>query len=95
MSGDRYMNIPRDKIPWEPTIDPEKCTNCGNCLDFCSNGVFEQIDGLLTVVKPLNCVVGCSACQKICPSGALRFPEMESFVETLRNLRNEYATPKG
>ncbi len=40
MAGQTYMNIPREKIPWYPAIDEELCTSCGNCLNFCSNGVF-------------------------------------------------------
>ena len=25
-----------------PTIDEDKCTNCGRCLHFCAFGVFEK-----------------------------------------------------
>jgi NAD-dependent dihydropyrimidine dehydrogenase PreA subunit len=40
MASGTYMNIPQEKIPWYPVIDEDLCTNCGNCLEFCSNGVF-------------------------------------------------------
>jgi Fe-S-cluster-containing hydrogenase component 2 len=24
-----------------PKVDPEKCTECGKCIDFCENGAFQ------------------------------------------------------
>lgn len=90
MAENTYMNIPREKIPWYPTIDTEKCTNCGSCMDFCSNDVFEQGEESMKVTQPFNCVVGCSACMKVCPADAIGFPDQQELVETLKNLRREY-----
>jgi NAD-dependent dihydropyrimidine dehydrogenase PreA subunit len=90
MADNTYMKIPREKIPWFPTIDPEKCTNCGSCLEFCSNGVFEQGEESMKVVSPYNCVVGCSSCVKICPSDAIGFPDLKELIEMLKKLRKEY-----
>jgi pyrroline-5-carboxylate reductase len=28
------MSVPREKIPWYPTIEQELCTNCGVCVEF-------------------------------------------------------------
>lgn len=92
MAENTYMKIPREKIPWYPTIDPEKCTNCGSCLEFCSNGVFEQGEDTMMVVNPYNCVVGCSSCVKICPSDAITFPDQQELIEKLKKLRKEYAS---
>jgi len=90
MAENTYMKIPREKIPWYPTIDPEKCTNCGSCMNFCSNEVFEQGEESMKVARPLNCVVGCSACLKECPADALHFPDQQELIETLKKLRGEH-----
>jgi ferredoxin len=36
-----YEGVPRNKIPWYPTIDYEKCINCGKCVEYCHLGVYE------------------------------------------------------
>ena len=87
MAGRDYMGIPREEIPWYPTIDADLCTSCGSCVDFCSNDVFEQGEISVIVVNPYNCVVGCDACKNDCPSGAIRFPEKNELILKLRELR--------
>ena len=84
------MSIPREKIPWYPTIAQELCTNCGVCVDFCPHQVYAVVDIQTTVTAPYNCVVGCSNCTSQCTPGAIRFPDMEQFVQTLRQLRTEF-----
>ena len=32
--------LPREKIPWFPTIAYDACIGDRECLDFCKNGVF-------------------------------------------------------
>jgi NAD-dependent dihydropyrimidine dehydrogenase PreA subunit len=85
------MGIPRELIPWFPKIDPDKCINDGVCIDFCDNGVFAQLDISTVVANPLNCVVGCSSCARVCPSDALSFPDNEEFVAILQQLREQHA----
>lgn len=41
MSEETYEGIPRNKIPWDPKIDYEKCITCGKCVDFCHVGAFK------------------------------------------------------
>ncbi len=83
--------IPREKIPWFPTIDPDLCIGDQDCINFCKNDVlvFDEDALKAIVIKPFNCVVGCDACSKICPQEAIRFPEKEGFRGTLRRLRVE------
>ena len=91
MSAKPYMGIPREEIPWFPTIDPEACINDAVCLEFCANDVFGQGDLTMLVANPMNCVVGCSSCTRICPTDAIHFPDLEGFVGTLRSLREQHA----
>jgi ferredoxin len=30
--SEKWNGIPREEVPWYPTIDPEKCTSCGICV---------------------------------------------------------------
>jgi len=36
--------VPREKIPWFPTVDPERCTGCRICFEFCQHGVYAWDD---------------------------------------------------
>jgi NAD-dependent dihydropyrimidine dehydrogenase PreA subunit len=84
-------SIPREKIPWYPTIDTDVCTGDQECINFCKNNVFEwdEENGHPIVKNPFNCVVGCSACAKVCPVEAITFPTMQELRETVRQLREE------
>lgn len=77
MSSKSYMGIQRDKIPWCPKVDGDKCIGCGECVETCSNGVFvlnEEINKV-EVVNPDNCVVLCDKCAAFCPQEAISFPD--------------------
>jgi NAD-dependent dihydropyrimidine dehydrogenase PreA subunit len=90
MAGRDYMGFPREQIPWYPTIQADLCTGCGSCLEFCSNDVFELgDDGVMQVINPYNCVVGCTSCAKMCPVDAITFPAQQELVALLRKLRQE------
>ncbi|HEX2395527.1 MAG TPA: hypothetical protein VHI78_09275 [Bacteroidales bacterium] len=60
---------------WYPLIDVARCTNCGQCADFCLFGVYEKPDNQVTVVNPRGCKNNCPACARICPSAAIIFPK--------------------
>jgi len=85
-----WLNVPREKIPWYPTIDESKCIGCGACVRFCQHGVF-SLDGdrrKARVVNPYSCVVGCAACDKICPQGAISHPDIREVMAIVRKLRH-------
>ena len=84
------MTVPREVIPWYPTIDEERCTNCGVCVDYCTHSVYTMNAVRTIVTAPYSCVVGCSNCESLCTTAAIRFPEMEHFVATIRELRARY-----
>jgi NAD-dependent dihydropyrimidine dehydrogenase PreA subunit len=91
MSEETWHGIPRNKIPWYPTIDYDKCITCGKCVDFCHMSVFatEEKDGKkkTAVENPYSCIVTCTGCDAVCPTGAIKHPSKKEFREKLNDLR--------
>jgi MinD superfamily P-loop ATPase len=50
------------------TIDPDKCTLCGACLEHCR---FGAVDLDPPRIDPFACE-GCGLCSRLCPAGAIR-----------------------
>jgi NAD-dependent dihydropyrimidine dehydrogenase PreA subunit len=89
---ENYHGIPRNKIPWDPTLDYSKCSSCGKCVDFCHMNTFkfEEKDGKkTTVVNPNRCVVFCRGCEDICPVGAITHPSEEETRKVILKLKKE------
>jgi NAD-dependent dihydropyrimidine dehydrogenase PreA subunit len=95
MSEETWHGIPRNKIPWYPIIDYQKCINCGKCEDYCKLGVYEleEREGKnKSVVKnPNSCVVLCTGCDGICPVGAIKHQSKKETHEIIKALRNTYS----
>ncbi len=85
--------IPREKIPWFPTVDYSLCTGDQECFNFCKNQVFtwDEEHNQPRVANPYNCVVGCQACVNVCPVQAIQFPSKDELRTTLKRLRAELA----
>jgi len=61
---------------WYPVRDASRCTHCGHCVQFCLFGVWSRGEtGEVGVTNPDACKDGCPACARICPQGAIIFPE--------------------
>lgn len=61
---------------WYPVIDYDRCSNCGQCHEFCLFGVYEKdAEERVQVVQPGNCKNNCPACARICPEAAIIFPK--------------------
>ncbi|RLI31292.1 hypothetical protein DRO48_01130 [Candidatus Bathyarchaeota archaeon] len=61
----------------KPSIDPEKCTNCGKCIKFCPVGAI-IVDARTQKPKIVEekCIKGCG-CWDVCPAGAITpWPEL-------------------
>jgi len=81
-SRTHWHGVPRQDIPWFPTVDLEICIGCELCFVTCGRDVYEikTVDsGRLksSVERPFNCMVGCSTCSAVCPSQAIKFPPQE------------------
>jgi NAD-dependent dihydropyrimidine dehydrogenase PreA subunit len=91
MAENTFMGVPREKIPWFPTIDYATCDFCMECDEFCPHRVFEHREGdeKLVVANPDNCVVFCRACAKTCGPDSITFPDKPEIVALIKKLRAE------
>ena len=71
-----WRGIPRERIPWFPTLYEDLCDDCGKCVFFCPEKVFAFTEDAQSVyvASPLKCQVGCAECARICPPTAIAFP---------------------
>ena len=83
----KKLLVPREEIPWFPTINPDLCNGCNDCKVLCKPGVFEpgppDPAGIqrpkFLVAHPYKCLVLCDRCVPICTSGAIKLPPKEDF----------------
>ena len=54
----------------EAVINPDKCTQCGRCIELCK---FDAVKDSFEV-DPIECE-GCGVCVDLCPEQAIDFPE--------------------
>ncbi len=80
-----WRGIPREEIPWFPSIMEELCDGCKVCLKFCSFGVYEYDEKTdkVKVAYPFHCEVGCSICAAKCKPKAIVFPPLK-ILEAFR-----------
>jgi NAD-dependent dihydropyrimidine dehydrogenase PreA subunit len=78
-----WKGTPRERIPWCPSVDAEKCVGCRRCYEFCSHGVYgwDENAGTPKVIEPYQCVVGCSNCSHQCDEEAITFPPLTILKE--------------
>ena len=86
LSKQLWHGLPRTEIPWYPTISADKCIGCELCYVTCGREVFEfnAEKRKAEVVRPFNCMVGCSTCAMVCPTEAISFPGRELIWKTER-----------
>ena len=58
----------------EVTVDKDKCTGCGECVDNCPASVLEIVDGHSDPVEMDECLA-CETCVEVCPEGAITVTE--------------------
>jgi len=70
-----FAGVPREQIHWHPTIDEKKCVRCGMCMN-CGRKVYEWRGNRPEVVRPDQCIVGCTTCANLCRGDAISFPPL-------------------
>jgi NAD-dependent dihydropyrimidine dehydrogenase PreA subunit len=53
------------------SLDEEKCTGCGMCLEVCPHAVIARDNGRVQIRERDACME-CGACAQNCPTGAIR-----------------------
>ena len=83
--------LPRELIPWGPTIEAGRCRGSGECVRFCPNNVFEfeASSGHARVAHFHQCTVLCNNCVTVCPNGAISFPGQDEFLDRVQELRQQ------
>ncbi|NYT06555.1 MAG: P-loop NTPase [Methanomicrobiales archaeon] len=65
----------------EPAVDPDRCTNCGECGRFCRYGALTVTPSRVLFFREL--CHSCGGCALVCPEGAIReTPVVVGSVET-------------
>ena len=67
-------------------IDPEICTNCGDCFDVCRFDAISK-ETEYHVVDPISCE-GCHYCSRVCPADAITMQIQKAgdvFVSDIKN----------
>ncbi len=107
LSQSKWHGVPRQEIPWFPTVNAEACIGCELCFVTCGREVYEieqQADGRhvkAVAERPYNCMVGCSTCSMVCPTQAISFPgrdvvwEIEKRYKIFGTVRKEAAAKRG
>lgn len=87
-----FLGIPRQLIPWYPTIDQELCTSCGVCVEACKHETYAygENPGEVFVASPYHCEVYCESCRFQCPTGAIAFPDRKAIKQLFKELRKQY-----
>jgi NAD-dependent dihydropyrimidine dehydrogenase PreA subunit len=82
----KWKGVPREEIDWAPIIDIDKCTGCGMCATSCGRSVFDYNweNKKAVVVRPLQCMVGCTSCEVWCVFNAISFPDKKYIREVIK-----------
>lgn len=98
---ERWHGIPREEVPWYPTVDLQACIGCELCYVTCGRGVYDIKDRKAIATQPYACMVGCTTCAMVCPTDAIRFPDrdlvrrVEREHKILQVVKKEAKTKRG
>jgi NAD-dependent dihydropyrimidine dehydrogenase PreA subunit len=84
LSLSSHRSTPSRQSTWYPVVFPDRCDGCQSletpkCIAYCQHEVFAILDDKVIVIKPQNCIYGCTACRPVCPHDAIEFPLDQGF----------------
>ncbi len=56
---------------WKVTVNQEKCSGCGECIDSCPGEVYELVDDKAVAINQEECH-GCHTCEAVCEEEACK-----------------------
>ncbi|MCU0594062.1 MAG: 4Fe-4S binding protein [Desulfobacterota bacterium] len=62
-------------MPYEVTVDQDKCEGCEECVEVCPVDVYEMQDGKSHPVNAEECL-GCESCVEVCDQEAISVTEV-------------------
>ncbi len=71
----KLLTFRGDRTVYEVTVDEEKCTGCGECVDICPEGVYELQNETSIPVRSEDCE-GCESCIEVCEQEAIIIGEV-------------------
>lgn len=80
----------RQTVAFTPETDPDRCTQCGICVDVCPEAAIDACD--VADIDRWKCIV-CFACVKSCPEQAKNLTE-PNFDAAIRQMAEMIARPK-
>lgn len=87
-----YLGIPRNLIPWFPSVDVARCKGCSTCVKACKHEVFayDSTGRHALVANPYSCEVFCQSCMFQCNEEAISFPDKSQVKERIKKLREQF-----
>ncbi len=74
-----FETVPKRR--WYPVVNFDACQRCLECVNYCLFGVYTIGEGEMpSVEQPDQCRDGCPACSRVCPAGAILFPEYDDPI---------------
>lgn len=77
-----------DSAMWLPHIDDKRCTGCGDCIASCPTSALGWHGEKSALLRPEQCTY-CTACEDVCPAGAIELPFLIVTSEQWEKIRNE------
>ena len=62
------------KLTFKPSVDPEKCNGCEDCIEACTAEVLAMRHRKAMILNADACQ-GCEGCVAVCREGAIRIEE--------------------
>jgi NAD-dependent dihydropyrimidine dehydrogenase PreA subunit len=72
-----------ERLERRPVADPERCSQCGVCVEQCPQGALAFKDNSETPVVDEDACIACYCCQEMCPEKAmtLKAPEQPAGAD--------------